>query len=68
MYFGEGRKEGGGLCRPLIHLNGYYNRDPNIKALKGRGIINRGSTLVGEPMTVGAVYFTKCMDDTPIQR
>ena len=26
-------------------LNGDYNRDPNIKALKRRGFINHGSTL-----------------------
>ena len=38
-----------GDCRPLIttplSLNGDYNRDPNIEALKRRGIISQGSTL-----------------------
>ena len=37
-------------CRPMINkpppLNGDYDRDPNIKALKGRGFINHGSTLL----------------------
>ena len=38
----------GDQCRPMIHnpppLNGDYNKDPNMKALKRRGFINHGST------------------------
>ena len=33
-----------GICTNVdtTPLNGDYNRDPNIKALKRRGVINRG--------------------------
>ena len=38
-----------GKHRPRVDtpppLNGYHNRDPTIKALKGRGCMNQGSTL-----------------------
>ena len=39
-----------GICRLVMNkpslLNKDYNRDPTIKALKKRGCINHGSTLV----------------------
>ena len=43
-------KQSAQKCRPLVNkpppLNRDYNRDPYIKAFKGRGFINHGSTLV----------------------
>ena len=46
---GESRDGWQPSCRPLINkalpVNEDYNEDPNIKALKRRGLINDGSTL-----------------------